>query len=175
MLHEFAEFNTQGGAQGNLRGRDFERAVQAVIDLSSWAPPGHIRQNVGQTIRIGGRDVTDLDALGFKDAKLMIVSCKSRIYSGKFDQGDPRTIRATLSLATEALTSWLKIKSILEANPRCIPGLDFSNIEILPVVCLPHVPYLPIGTETAFVAPGLRAIVSVSELRSWLANENSDK
>ena len=43
------------------------------------------------------------------------------------------------------------------------------------MVCLPHVPYLPIGTETAFGAPGLRAIVSVSELRSWLANKNSNK
>jgi hypothetical protein len=175
MLQEHAEFNTQGGAEGNLRGRDFERAVQAIIDLSSWAPPQDLRQNVGQAIRIARKDVTDLDAIGLKGKKLMLVSCKSRIYSGKFDQGDPQTIRATASVAKNALRTWLEVESILQANPKCLRGFDFSKFEILPVVCLPHVPYLPIGPETEFIAPNLRAVVSISELRSWLEMEGSSK
>ncbi len=172
MLHEFAEFNAQGGIQGNLRGRDFERAVQGVIDLSSWAPPQDLRLKVGQTIRIGGQGVTDFDAIGLKDRKLMLVSCKSRIYSGKFNQGDPRTVRATASVARDGLRRWSEVKLILEANPRCLPGFDFSEFEILPIVCLPHVPYVPIGPETQFIAPELRAVVSVSELRSWLNRQS---
>jgi hypothetical protein len=111
LFFSAAEFNTQGGAEGNLRGRDFERAVQAIIDLSSWAPPQDLRQKVCQTIRIARKDVTDLDAIVLKDEKLLLVSCKSRIYSGKFDQGDPQAIGATASVAKNALRTWLEVKS----------------------------------------------------------------
>jgi hypothetical protein len=62
---------------------------------------------------MGGRDITDFDALGLKDRKLMLVSCKSRIYSGKFDQGDPGTIRATVNVAKEALSSLLEVNQSL--------------------------------------------------------------
>jgi hypothetical protein len=175
MLHQFAEFHTQGGIKGDLRGRDFERAVQAVIDLSSWAPPPDLRQKVGQTIRIGGKDVTDLDAIGLKGRRLLLVSCKSRIYSEAFDQGDPQAIGATASVVKDALKRWREIKSILEANPQCLKGFDLSQFEILSIVCLPHVPYLWIGPETEFVASGLRAIVSVSELRRWLDKQHAEK
>jgi hypothetical protein len=172
MLGDFAEFNTRGGIEGDVRGRHFESAVQAVIDLSSWAPPQELRQKVGQTIRIARKDLTDLDAIGLKGRTLMLVSCKSRIYSRKFDQGDPQTIQATASVAKNALTRWREIKSVLEANPRCLAGVDFSKFEILPVVCLPHIPYLPIGPETDFILPGLRPVVSASELRSWLNKQS---
>jgi hypothetical protein len=172
MLFDFAEFNTQGGVEGDIRGRHCESAVQAIIDLSSWAPPEELRQNVGRTIRIGKKDLTDLDAIGLKGKTLMLVSCKSRIYSRRFDQGDPKTIQATANVAKDALAKWREVKSVLEANPRCLKGIDFSNFEILPVICLPHVPYLPIGPETEFIAPGLRAVVSVSELRRWLDEQS---
>ena len=172
MLFDFAEFNTQGGVEGDIRGRHFESSVQAIIDLSSWAPPEELRQNVGRTIRFGKKDLTDLDAIGLKGRTLMLVSCKSRTYSRRFDQGDPKTIQATANVAKDALVKWREVKSVLEANPRCLKGIDFSNFEILSVICLPHVPYLPIGPETEFIAPGLRAVVSVSELQRWLDAES---
>jgi hypothetical protein len=168
MLFDFAEFSTRGGVEGDIRGRHFESAVQAIIDLSSWAPPEELRQDVGRPIRIAKKDLTDLDAIGLKGRTLMLVSCKSRIYSRRFDQGDPQTIQATANVAQDALARWREVKAVLEANPRCIKGVDFSNFEILPVICLPHVPYLPIGPATDFAAPGLRAVVSVSELQHWL-------
>jgi hypothetical protein len=39
---------------------------------------------------------------------------------------------------------------------------------ILGVVCTPTVPYLPIGSATAFVTEGLRAASSYTELVNWL-------
>jgi hypothetical protein len=72
MLHDLAEFNTQGGIQGELRGHDFERAVQAIIDLSCWAPPQDLRRKVGQTSSysfcVGKSPIPELYCFGSRSA-----------------------------------------------------------------------------------------------------------
>jgi len=77
------------------------------------------------------------------------------------------------TLRRHTLIKWREIKAVLEANPNCLKDVNLSDFEILPVVCLTHVPFLSIGPETDFIAPGLRSVVSISELQSWLGRSNA--
>jgi hypothetical protein len=170
LLHHLAQFRTSGGEPGRIRGLDFDRGVQAILDLSAWAPPPDLRAKVGSVIKDAkGNDVTDLDAIGLKGGTLLLVSCKSRIYTDESDQGDEAATNATANVAKEALRKWNEVKTFVKRNPRCLEGVDMSQFSLLTVVCLPHVPYVPIGPETEFVAQGLRAVVSLAELADWVA------
>jgi hypothetical protein len=171
MLNESAEFKTRGGAEGDVRGRHFENAVQAVIDQSEWGPPPRLRVKVGFMLRDRGKDVSDLDAIGLKDGILLLVSCKSRIYSDEYDQGNYGTISGTVRLIEGALTKWFNVVRFVQERPHCLKDYDLSGLRVTGVVCLPFVPYLPIGKCTGFVAPGLRTVVSIAELEGWLTGK----
>src|SRR5262245_805100 len=169
QLHQILEFQSVGGGFGaNLRAGHFEMAVQAIIDASPWAPPPELRTSVGRTVRFRGQAKTDLDAIGFKDGILLLVQCKSRVYSGAYDAGDHQAIRQGIQLIQAAVSDCSSFREFVKKHPQ-FDNFEFSQFfEIIYVVCTPHIIYIPLGAETSLVAPGLRAAVSVIELRDWL-------
>ena len=141
--------------------------------MSPWAPDAEVRALlVGAVIKRSGQHVTDIDAVGVRGNSLLLISCKSSAYSGQYDTGDPRAIKGLENRAAEALTSWLQKVQYVRDNPQCLAGFDFGRYRIIPLVCYPFAPYLTIGPLTEEVVPGLRAVSSVSELRSWLFRAN---
>jgi hypothetical protein len=169
LLHQMLEFRAPGGGEaGNLRAAHFEAAVQAIIDDSPWAPPAELRAKVGKPVRFQAQRKTDLDAIGTRGNALLLVQCKSRIYSGEYDIGDYQAVREGASLVRSAVSAWSSFRDFVLKHPL-FDNFDFSKYgEIICVVCVPHVVYVPIGPETSFVAPGLRAASSVLELHEWL-------
>jgi len=172
QLNNLIYFPKRDGELGNLRGQHFEDAVQKIIDASPWCPPQFIRgfrriplRHVSQ----GKRALTDIDAIGVKEDKLLIVSCKSIPYTEDYDAGEFEAIRSAFRTIEDAIRWWKKIRNFLEGNMKGA-NYDFSGYrQIIAVVCTPHVFYVPIGEATQFVVPGLRAAVSYRELMTWLS------
>jgi hypothetical protein len=127
-----------------------------------------LRDKVGKPVRYQGQTKTDLDAFGAIGTSLLLVQCKSRVYSGEYDIGDHQAVREGVQLVCNAVSKWTSFRDFINENPL-FDNFDFSKYtEIICVVCLPHVVYAPIGLATSFVAPGLRAAVSIQELHDWL-------
>lgn len=70
--------------QGNMRARAFEDQCQQLIDETRWKPVPELSAMRGRTLRIGGRNLTDIDAVAAKGDTLLLVSCKSLIYDGGY-------------------------------------------------------------------------------------------
>ncbi len=168
MLSETAEFSAVGGLAGNLRGNHFEKAVQRVIDETPWRPPPELKPLSGFMLRDHGKDLSDIDAVALRDHVLLLVSCKSRIYSDAYDRGDQKAIFATAKLVQDAWEKWCIVTEFVRSNPDCLKTFQIHGFDVIGVVCLPYVPYVPIGACTEFVAPALRAVVSIGELKNWL-------
>jgi len=162
------EYPNVTGDAANVRAEHFETSVQRMIDWTHWKASDSLGAIQGRSLRLDGIDLSDIDALGENGGTLLLVSCKSIPYSGRYDAGDFRTIRNTASTVTEAVARWSAFVTILTEHPRG-DNYDFSRYkEIVGVVCTPHVMYVPIGAATREVRPGLRAAVSAVELADWV-------
>ena len=168
-LNQTASLRAAGGKLGDLKGPELEKSVQSLIDNSPWALSPAMREIlVGKKPQRGGQDLTDLDAVGSKDGVLLLVSCKSRPYSAAYDIGERSLVKQVEQDVLVALRKWTEKTDYMRDNPLCLGKFDFSQYKILPVVCFPFAPYVVIGPATAEVASGLRAVVSLAELRVWL-------
>ncbi len=168
LLQAAARFEPKGGVLGKERGGEFERSVQALIDGSACAPPPEVRALVGRDVYEDGRQVTDIDAIAVKGRTLVLISCKSREYSAAMNRGEAKEMEAVRKLASEALAKYEELKGLLETQPASFEGVDLSRFAMAAVVCLPFVPYLPLGRETEFASGTLRSVVSIDELDAWL-------
>jgi hypothetical protein len=158
------------GPIANIRAGHFELRVQAAIDASRYAPPPNVRDLRGRKLKRGGRDVTDLDAIARVNNSLLLISCKSIIYSPEYDMGEHRAVRNAASTVRAAVQDWSGILNTLRAHPVG-DNYDLSSWEFLGVVCTPSVVWIELGPCTAFVLPDLRAAVSLAELHAWLAGD----
>jgi hypothetical protein len=160
------------GPIANARSGHFEQRVQAAVDASRYAAPPEIRALRGQPLRrLGGRgDITDIDAVGKLDRTLLLISCKSIIYTPEYDMGEYRAVRNAASTVRTAVRDWSDIIRTLRTNPVG-DNYDFSGWDLVGVVCTPSVVWIELGACTEFVFPRLRAAVSLAELQTWLAGE----
>ena len=160
---------------GNLRAREFELQCQELIDSTSWEPPSEIKALRGRPLRVGGRVLTDIDAIGVKERTLLIVSCKSIIYDRDYDQGVFQVIRNTQATIDGAVKAWDEIVAILRRQPMGA-NFDFSQFdEIIGVVCTPFTAYSSEGRTLAFVKPNLRMSSSILEIRDWLTGNSAQE
>ena len=165
-LNRAFQFPRVAGASANMRAEHFEGSVQSVIDRSRWAD-STTRVLHGRTLRHQGRSVTDVDAIGVGENKLLLISCKSVLYA-EYDTADYRVLRNAADVVQKAVAAWDEVCSFLRDH-RIGDNYDFSVYqEIIGVVCTPVVVYVPLGLATADIAEGLFAAVSISELRIWL-------
>lgn len=159
----------QQGAAANERAHGFELRVQAAIDASAWRPDVTLGDFRGRTLRLHGKNFTDVDAIGVFADQLLLVSCKSTLYSPQYDAGNFNVIRNRANLLTGAVSDWNQKITSLRAQPVG-DNFDFSQFkEIVGVVCTP----LPVFVPTELTAPmqpnNLSPACSFHELEQWIS------
>lgn len=155
------------GADVNVWAEHFERDVQAAIDRSEWKPEDHVMQLRGRTLRVNGRDVTDIDAVGTRENVLLAVSCKSAPFSTAYDRGEFVAVRSTSTAAVKAAEDWAKKMELVRQTPR---GDNFdvrAFHEIIGVVVYPFPPFITPRVRVKEAYPGLRAIAGIREFDDW--------
>jgi hypothetical protein len=156
------------GAVANARADAFELSVQNLINQSAWNPPDSIRALRGVTLRAEGRALTDVDAIGARGNRLLLVSCKSLPYSSAYDAGEYAAVRNAASTVASACEHWRGVAERFLENRRG-DNFDFTSFqELIWVVVTPFVVFTTDTHALSEVAAGLRMAVSPSELRKWL-------
>ena len=162
------EFSLRGGPTANARAGHFEYAIQDLIDQSEWKPGLDLAALRGKPLRFGGRTITDLDAIGARGETLLLVSCKSVVYSASYDVGEYATVRNAAATVTRAVEEWSRKIAQLEKQPVG-DNYNLSGFRhLIPLVITPTVVYVPLGPSTQEVAPGLKAAISFKEFARWL-------
>lgn len=153
-----------GGENANARSKMFELAVQSRIDDSEWKPSTERASLRGKTLRIRGKSITDIDALGELQDTLILVSCKSIAYRSELDAGTHRFVRNAASTVENAVLDWRSKVKYLRDNPRG-DNFDFTGFKTIHgVVCTPDPVWVPIGDATEWHEFGVRAACSIAEL-----------
>ena len=120
-------------------------------------------------MRLSGRDLTDVDALGVNGNTILLVSCKSIVYSPEYDAGEFRIVRNVATVVNDAVKYWHDIMRLLRENGRG-DNFDFTTFDnILGVVCTPFVVFTSDESALREITDGLRAAVSLDELNRWLS------
>lgn len=167
------QFPALQGDPANVRADHFEKEVQSVVDKSKWRPNTFVALLRGRTLVRDGKHITDIDAIGETEGTLLIVSCKSTLYSGHYDIGDYRTIRNVASNIEDAIQRWRTILDDLRGNPVG-DNFDFSHFKnMIGVVCTPNIVFVDDEVLKQSAAVGLPITVSISELATWLGTADS--
>lgn len=157
------------GESSNIRANHFELSVQRAINQTLWAPNKDLATMRGKTLRLAGKQITDVDALGQRDGTLLLISCKSLVYRGANDIGDHRAVRNRADDITQAVKAWNTNIALLRKHPHG-ENYDFRNYaKIVGVVCISHLHWVPLGIATEEIMSGLAAASSLAELSRWLA------
>lgn len=167
-LDALLEFPRTGGADGDVRGQHFEDAVQRSIDRSPWCPADELRALRRRHLRLGGERISDVDAIGALGDRVLLVSCKSVIYSGAYDKGERRSVENVAGKIVDSVMEWRNVCEQLLKNPLG-DNYDLSRFrQVIGVVCAPYPAYVPVGIATEFLINGLRTACTLSELEEWL-------
>lgn len=156
------------GSLANSRAEHFELVVQGLVDRSRWAPSCELRGLRGRTLRLSGRAITDVDAIGGLGDVLLIVSAKSRVFTEALARGDYSALRNAVDLLVSACNEARDLMDLLVRVPRG-DNYDFMSYRSIMVpVCTPQVLWTPLGVATSELASGLRAALALEELRVFL-------
>lgn len=162
------EFPRVASKTGNARAGHFELVVQELINKSPWRPGDELLKLRGVPLQNEGRTITDLDALGCKYGRLLIVDCKSLIHDALYDQGHPSKVRSAIDAIEAKVQHWENIKQYFLNNQKGA-NYDFGTFdEIIALVCTPKPVYLPLGPATQEVEKGLLRCCALNELDSFL-------
>lgn len=165
------EYPATSGAVANVRAGAFERATQDVIDETPWRPPDSIAGHRGRHLRLGGREIGEVDAIAQHEGVCILVSCKSRVYTAAYDVGRHNVVRNTVDHISGAVGEWEAFVEKLRRNPVG-DNYDLSTLEdIRGVVITPTVFYVPMEVAEKETTAGLRYYSSLGELESWLRRE----
>lgn len=158
------------GAVSNARAAHFEDAIQNLIDRTSWKPDDRLRSIRGRTLRVAGRSLTDIDAIGSSGERLLIVSCKGRVVNQGLEVGEYSSVRNAQTVAEDALHDLFGVVDLLRRLPQG-DNFDISAFaRIIGVVCVPQPIFLERRLSARLATTGLRAIAWPTELSQWLQN-----
>ena len=90
------------------RGPAFEDDVQTMIDRTRWKPSPEIRAWKGKKVKIRNDVITDIDAIGCYEDRLLLVECKSIYYGlahGSAARGEVRNAREKVEQAVRKSSS----------------------------------------------------------------------
>lgn len=168
ILKTVSAFPKGNGPIAQARGQHFENITQEVINKSKWVPNDELLQIRNLQLKLNGKEITDIDAIGEKDGKLLLVSCKSRIVDSEYMMGHSYELMAIKNRITLNVEKWNEKVEIIIQNPKG-DNYDFSKYnEIYGIVCYPFPQYVDIGVCTRKVFPELNVFCIISELKRFV-------
>lgn len=155
------------------RGPSWESTVQERIDCTPWAPSAKEKASIPKNLRLGGKEITDVDAFGASSGELLIVSCKSWQMPDRYQVGDWDVLgKLGEKLLKEARIHAGKVEK-LRQNPRG-DNYDLSMYErISGSVCV-SAPFLHVHLLGVGEAPAV-PIEILPELEARLKNEEVEE
>ena len=158
------------GQMANDWARHFDTGVQTAINSSPWKPsPANAEQGRRERhLRANGERITDIDAIGERGDRLLLVSCKAWPFSVAWDRGEYSAVLGMAGKVSEAAADWATKMDRFRAVPKG-DNYDFTGYrEIIGVVVSPSIPWTTDSRAIIEVQPGLRAVVSAAELNAWI-------
>jgi hypothetical protein len=112
--------------------------------------------------------ITDIDAIGEKAGRLLIVSCKCRPFSEAVNRGEHQAIREPARLVDEWVSEWGDRLSRI----RILPMIGTTDLrkyrELIGPVVTPAPIWSPTLSTRSEITPGLHAAVGASEFGRWI-------
>ncbi|EMR44819.1 hypothetical protein [Pseudomonas putida] len=169
LLHQL-EYTKSQGKIANLRGLFFESQTQDSIDASTFKPASNIRALVAKPLKLGNKQITDLDAILVSGKTLVAISCKSLLVNEDYDMGDYRTIRNITSSIEKYVEEW-RSKTTFINNNKVGDNYDLSEVDhIIGLVLTPSVLYCNVSYRNELSLKGLYENMSSHELEAWLSS-----
>jgi hypothetical protein len=157
-----------GGEHANAWSAHFESVIQDAIDASPWKPSPTVARLRGLPLTVEHKGITDIDAIGERDGRLLLVSCKCVPFSDAWSRGEYGAVINVASKVDQAVGVWADRLDRLRKTPHG-DNYDFSAFsEFIGVVVLPSLPWTPTVSSVAEITPGLRIAVSASEFDHWI-------
>lgn len=142
VTHDLKLSPRTGGAIANLSAEEFELATQQVIDASVLAAPSDLRKLRGRTLRLNGRQITDIDAILVVDKTVFLVSCKNFLRKVDYLAGEYAAARSGTSRLNAALDEWHDRVGTLRKAPIG-DNYDLSGYKIEGLILLPELMFTP--------------------------------
>lgn len=172
LFEEALVYPKESGKVGQLKGPPFEEYIREIIAQTCWKPSVQLKQQEGVTLKNEktNEDLTDIDAIGEFEDKLLIVSCKNLQYSDEYYKGDYKKIRNQSSDLENYIKDWQKIKSYFQEHLKPMnKQYDFSQYKtIIAIVCTPTRFIVKSGIGETLEFADLPCYVSKGELSGWL-------
>ena len=157
--------------QENTRAQHFELAIQRAIDKSKWVAPVQIQGYARRTLKCNGEDITDIDAIGFKDGVLLAIDAKSFREKPAYIAAKHRALANMSEKVEEARVDWAEKMTKIQENPEGT-NYDFRGAtQFLGVVCTPNPCFALLPGAAASVVPGLLGVSSFEELLHWISDD----
>ncbi|WP_236179220.1 hypothetical protein [Pseudomonas mosselii] len=162
------QFPKMEGEVANHRAVKFEDVVQDAVNSTRWGN-GQYQELRQRTLRVNGKQLTDIDAIGYYEDSLLIISCKSISYTREYDRGTHSAVRNPAATVDKAVEFWAKIVSQLSESPIG-DNFDLSACkQIIGVVCTPYAIYTSNQKTLSATSQDLRWACSLDELIEFLA------
>lgn len=159
------------GTVVNYWSQKFERDVQDLIDRTPWRPEGSVRDLIGHTIRrADGSDLTDIDAVGHHDGRLLLVSCKSIAFTLPAVRGEHGVTRNIVDKVHAAAEEWTAVVEALRADHSLLGSDIAAATRVDGCVVFPAVPFFTDPRWRGEVVRGLPYLSSSEELARALSD-----
>ena len=156
------------GAGANVWAAAFEHEVQALVDLTPWRPPEHIRARVGKNIVVAGKAVTDIDAIAYRDGVLLLIDCKSYLIGQRLADGGYSAVESHREKVDKAAASWAQRLEVIDANRESLHMDLPADVSIAGVVVVAAPPFVLPGPSTETVLDDLLRVITAAELLQFL-------
>jgi len=154
----------------NYWSEHFERDTQAAIDATPWRPDGAWRKLIGRYLRReDGSLLTNIDAVGYRPGRLLLVSCKSIAHTVPALRGDFAITRNIVEKTHKAAAQWETVTARVRADRSILGEAVSPDVMIDGCVVFPSVPFFTDQQWRRMVFKRIRYLGSISELSTALA------
>jgi hypothetical protein len=148
----------------------FEQDTQAAIDVTPWRPEGQWRTLVGRYLhRQDGSILTNVDAVGYRSGRLLLVSCKSIARTVPALRGEFGKTRNIVQTVHQAAEKWEAVTAAVRADRSMLGVAIDRDVIIEGCVVFPSVPYFTDRQWRRMVFRRIPYLGSISEFGTALA------
>jgi hypothetical protein len=131
------------GTEVNYWSKHFERDTQDAIDATHWRPHGEWRTLIGRDLRRpDGTVLTDIDAVGYRSGRLLLVSCKSIAHTVPAARGEFAVTRNIVEKTHKAAAEWEAVTAAIRADRSILGSTVRPDLVIEGCVVFPSAPFL---------------------------------